>query len=56
MEFSVHNLQKAKIGVHGLQLAFIIIIWILDIVLFRKVSVDGRVIWNFALVGDQAGY
>jgi hypothetical protein len=51
MEFSVHKLQKAKLGVHIVQAILMVISWIMDIVIFRNASIDGRVGWHFGLVG-----
>lgn len=50
MEFSVHKLQKMKVGVHIAQAVLIFITWIMDIVVFRKASINGGVGWHFGLV------
>ena len=49
MEFSVHNLQKIKIGLHGGQVLLMLIARIMDIVVFNKESISGKVGWHFGL-------
>jgi len=49
MEFSVHNLQKIKTGVHAVQLFLMLVTWIMDIVVFNKASIGSNVGWHFGL-------
>jgi len=50
VEFDVHNIQKIKLGVHITQVAFIVVSWVIEIVVFNKASsIDGRPGWYFGL-------
>jgi hypothetical protein len=53
VEFDVHNIQKIKLGVHITQVAFIVVSWVIEIVVFNKASsIDGRPGWYFGLVSS----
>lgn len=49
----MHKLQKIKLGVHIAQAVLIFVSWVMDIVVFRRASIDGRVGWHFGLVSSH---
>ncbi|CZS92915.1 uncharacterized protein RCO7_01248 [Rhynchosporium graminicola] len=49
VEFDVHNLQKIKMFVHIAQAVMILIVWSVEIAVFKGADVDGRSGWFFGL-------